>query len=109
MSAGDHNSQQAVPLGAALLSVVGPAIQVPASVAGLKSSPGQRREGRAAGAFAASPLGPGAFAGCVAGGVDGALWGVFTAPIVSFGHTVLTEVGMNIAYNNQINNVCSKL
>ena len=65
--------------------------------------------GCVAGAFAASPLGPGPFAGCVAGGVDGALWGVFTAPIVSFGHSVLTEVGMMNAYNNQINNVCSKL
>jgi hypothetical protein len=66
--------------------------------------------GCAAGAFTMSWGGPATgFAGCVAGGVDGALWGVFTAPIVSFGHSTLDALGLQFAYNNQINNVCSKL
>jgi hypothetical protein len=65
--------------------------------------------GCALGAAAFSWTGPGAGAACVSGGVDGALWGAFTAPIVSFGHSVLSEVGMMVAYKNQINHVCSQL
>jgi RHS repeat-associated protein len=62
-----------------------------------------------AGAVATSPLGPGAGAGCVAAAVPAALWGAVIGPTISFGHSVFSELGMMSAYNNQVNNVCSKL
>ena len=40
-------------------------------------------------------------------GVSGALCGVFTAPIVSFGHSVVSDLGLLNAYNNQIKPVRS--
>jgi hypothetical protein len=66
--------------------------------------------GCAAGAFSLSWGGPAlGFVGCASGGVDAALWGVFVGPIMSFGHSTFSALGLKTAYNNQINNVCSKL